>query len=155
MGASFALSYGAHLRFGFEDFVSLGLAIAAIVATHIVFFGALRDSLISTTPKAKLWRNLFWYVLYIGVLIVLYGAIYAEIGLKDGGMNVKDTRDFGVCLFFSITVWTTVGYGEISAVHPLARVVAGVEALNGSLVMAIFIAALVPSFQRLFASPTA
>jgi hypothetical protein len=46
-------------------------------------------------------------------------------------------------LYFSIVTLTTLGYGDITAVHPVARSVAMMEALLGQLYPAILIARLV------------
>jgi hypothetical protein len=49
----------------------------------------------------------------------------------------------GKLVYFSFVTLTTVGYGDISAVHPLARSLATAEALVGQLFPAILIATLV------------
>jgi hypothetical protein len=46
-------------------------------------------------------------------------------------------------LYFSIVTLTTLGYGDITAVHPVARSVVMMEALLGQLYPAILIARLV------------
>ena len=45
--------------------------------------------------------------------------------------------------YFSIVTLTTLGYGDITAVHPVARSVVMIEALLGQLYPAILIARLV------------
>ncbi len=45
--------------------------------------------------------------------------------------------------YFSIVTLTTLGYGDITAVHPVARSVVMMEALLGQLYPAILIARLV------------
>ncbi len=51
-------------------------------------------------------------------------------------------RDF---LYFSVVTLTTLGYGDIVPVNPVARTIAMVEALTGQLYLAILIARLVSS----------
>ena len=50
---------------------------------------------------------------------------------------------FDAFLYFSIVTLTTLGYGDITAIHPVARSVVMVEALLGQLYPAILIARLV------------
>ncbi len=45
--------------------------------------------------------------------------------------------------YYSFVTLTTVGYGDITPVHPLARAVAVLEALTGQLYLAIMLARLV------------
>ena len=49
----------------------------------------------------------------------------------------------GAFLYFSIVTLTTLGYGDITAIHPVARSVVMIEALLGQLYPAILIARLV------------
>jgi hypothetical protein len=51
--------------------------------------------------------------------------------------------DLKELLYFSFTSLTTMGYGDITPVHPLARSLANLEALIGQLYPAILIARLV------------
>jgi hypothetical protein len=46
-------------------------------------------------------------------------------------------------LYFSVVTLTTVGFGDIAAVHPVARSLVMVEALVGTLYPAILLARLV------------
>jgi voltage-gated potassium channel Kch len=46
-------------------------------------------------------------------------------------------------VYFSFVTLTTVGYGDITAVHPLARTLVIAEALTGQLFPAILLARLV------------
>jgi voltage-gated potassium channel Kch len=48
-------------------------------------------------------------------------------------------------VYFSFVTLTTVGYGDITAVHPLARTLVIAEALTGQLFPAIIIGGLVSS----------
>ena len=49
-------------------------------------------------------------------------------------------------LYFSYITLTTLGYGDVTPVHPLARWLAQVEAVFGELYIAILIATLVGSW---------
>ena len=68
------------------------------------------------------------------VIYLLHGPVSFN-GLQEG--NLKEF------LYFSFTTLTTVGYGDITPVHPLARSFANCESLVGQLYPAILIARLV------------
>ena len=53
------------------------------------------------------------------------------------------------CVYFSIVTWTTLGYGDLTATDGLGRAIVAAEALNGSLALAIFIALLVPTLEKI------
>jgi hypothetical protein len=62
--------------------------------------------------------------------------------LPLGGAQGIQTR-FALFLYFSVVTLTTVGFGDIAAVHPVARSLVMVEALVGQLYPAILIARIV------------
>ncbi len=59
--------------------------------------------------------------------ILVFASAYKHLGLVDEGRLVHDA---GAALYFSVTAWTTVGYGDVLAT-PLARPFAAVQALVG------------------------
>ena len=62
--------------------------------------------------------------------------------LPVGGAQGLQTRS-ALFLYFSVVTLTTVGFGDIAAVHPVARSLVMVEALVGQLYPAILLARLV------------
>ena len=68
------------------------------------------------------------------VVALWYPGAFA--GAVDGGGSLPWT-------YYSFVTLTTVGYGDIMPVHPLARAVAVLEALTGQLYLAIMLARLV------------
>jgi hypothetical protein len=62
--------------------------------------------------------------------------------LPPGGAEGIQPR-FALFLYFSVVTLTTVGFGDIAAVHPVARSLVMVEALIGTLYPAILLARLV------------
>jgi hypothetical protein len=62
--------------------------------------------------------------------------------LPLGGTQGMQTRSASF-LYFSVVTLTTVGFGDIAAVHPVARSLVMVEALVGTLYPAILLARLV------------
>lgn len=76
-------------------------------------------------------------------LIFMFGfhAVYMLAGTSSfNNLNGGNSKEF---LYFSFVSLTTVGYGDITPVHPLARSLANLESLIGQLYPAILIARLV------------
>ena len=64
----------------------------------------------------------------------------ARPGAFTGPMSAEGPRAW---LYFSFVTLTTVGYGDVLPVHPVARSLASLEAVVGPLYLAILIARLV------------
>ena len=82
------------------------------------------------------------------LVAVLFAIAYGMLaGLESGAFTVgsgeQPDAGWGGFLYFSLVTLTTVGYGDITAVHPMARSLATLEALIGQLYPAILIARLV------------
>jgi hypothetical protein len=80
-----------------------------------------------------------WFALY-GVLNILKPDSFAL-----GGVPLKEPVAWSTLLYFSMTTLTTLGYGDIVAVKPAARMFASLEAAAGVLYVAITVARLVAS----------
>jgi len=84
---------------------------------------------------------------------LLFGLMWAEVfqfleALKPGAFQIPsspagESDRFSPLLYFSFITLTTLGYGDILPVHPVARSLAMAEALMGQLYPAILIARLV------------
>jgi hypothetical protein len=81
------------------------------------------------------------YLLMGLVFAFIFHTIYLFEG--ESSFNNIGGADIKGFLYYSFTTLTTVGYGDISPVHPLARSFANLEALIGQLYPAILIARLV------------
>jgi hypothetical protein len=57
--------------------------------------------------------------------------------------SVTESGSFSSWIYFSLVTLTTLGYGDIGPVHPVARALATAEAITGQLYLAILIARLV------------
>jgi hypothetical protein len=84
-----------------------------------------------------------------GYLIIafLWAALYSiherllPGGLVDSSKGVIDAAE-GDFLYYSLITQTTTGYGEIVPISPSARLLASLQAVAGTLYLAVFIAAL-------------
>lgn len=91
-------------------------------------------------------------VLYLTIGL-LFVALYALVGVlipgAFNGLSISPRVSLPSDLvYFSFTTLTTVGYGDISPVHPLARSLANVEAIIGQLYPATLLARLVSLGQE-------
>jgi hypothetical protein len=77
---------------------------------------------------------------------LMWAAVYELIALHwPGAFQLPDAASWSPSNleYFSFSTLTTVGYGDVTAVHPIARSAAMLEALVGQLFPAILIARLV------------
>jgi len=115
-----------------------------VLLTFLILSQALRDG--ETTSRrimgavaAYLILGLIWYLAYH--LIALY---IPEAFSIQGPSTPGDTESIQSQLFyFSFITLTTLGYGDIVAVHPMARMLVILEGVTGQLFPAILIARLV------------
>ena len=87
----------------------------------------------------RLASGVFSYLL----MAVIWGLIYWRIeAVSPGSFNLPDTvgdNTRGVFMYFSMITRTTVGYGEISPAADLPRMLTGLQAVAGTMFVAIFI----------------
>jgi hypothetical protein len=80
------------------------------------------------------------YLLAGLIFAYIFHAVYLFTGITSFNNINGNLKEF---LYFSFTSLTTMGYGDVTPVHPLARSLANLEALIGQLYPAILIARLV------------
>jgi hypothetical protein len=99
---------------------------------------------------------LFLSLFVLCALLLSFTTVYRTVGLyppasdapvKSGAAVAKADgspvcREPGPCLYFAVTTWTTVGYGDYTPT-PAARTYAALEAMIGYLFMAFFIPTLI------------
>jgi hypothetical protein len=96
-----------------------------------------------------------------GYLLIAYMFAFAYVAvevLSPGSISLPDQRaetevrwqpgtDASALMYFSFTTLTTLGYGDVLPVSPLARSLAVLEVLAGQLYLAAFVARLVGAMQ--------
>lgn len=100
-----------------------------------------------TTGRVTSHRVVGAVLLYL-IVGMAFASVYTIIGAQDpqafSGFVVSDTADnAGHLIYFSMVTLTTVGYGDIVPVSPIARSFAILEASFGALYPATLIARLV------------
>lgn len=129
------------------------LVIAGFCGMTIVL--ALRQVIFAPGPVSvnRLMGALCIYLL-LGTLWSIFYA-FIEFGIPDafrypGAQATNLTAEF---LYYSFVTLTTLGYGDITPVHPVARTFSYLEAVAGQLFLAVLVAALVGRFRLESAKP--
>lgn len=129
------------------EWASLAGGFAVIIFIHIIFVDTLIEAHQPSTDRVMLMVNLAWCVAYILIFVAAYGWMFSLVALK--GPDGEISGDLASAIYFSVITWTSVGYGEFTPNSSFARLLAGIEALNGYLIMAMFIATLLKTFERI------
>ena len=87
--------------------------------------------------------GILWATLYGFVNEVFPGSIFSGM-LPDAYHHHKEINEF---LYFSYTTLTTLGYGDITSVTPIGRLMAVFEAMTGQLFLAFLVARLIAIYS--------
>ena len=112
----------------------LGLVLVRVLTARRVGFDEVCGGIAAYLLLAVIWAMCF---------AVLEATRPGSFGL-DGARPELVWNDL---LYFSLTTLTTLGYGDISPVSPVARIWASFEAATGSLYLAVLIARLVSAWR--------
>jgi voltage-gated potassium channel len=103
------------------------LFVVSLVLLALALVVQIRRILVSATPVLRAVRTL---VIGMPTLLVVFAATYVIIdGQQSGAFTEPLNRTDG--LYFTVTTFATVGYGDISPVTELARVVVTVQMVVG------------------------
>lgn len=122
-----------------EGWLSIGalLILTFLVLQHVFRDGPITADRVRGAILAYLLLGLVWAFAYELVELTYPGAVLM------GGQTLKDANPTHTFGYFSFVTLTTLGYGDIVPVHPIARSLAVAEALIGQLYPAILIGRLV------------
>lgn len=109
-----------------NGWVAFGLAIG-LVALGAAVAWQIRAILASATP---LLRAIQTVVIGLPSLLLLYASVYALMSNNDGASFTQELDRTGA-LYFTMTVFTTVGFGDISPVADSARIVTMTQMVVG------------------------
>jgi hypothetical protein len=117
------------------------LAIAcflAVVLRNVYKPGPVSAHRVRGAVAAYLLIGYFFMALYRLINYLFPDAFAAHTALVQPGENISN-----VFMYFSLVTLTTVGFGDVTAVHPAARSLVMLEGVVGTLYPTIFIARLV------------
>ena len=115
-----------------------------VLLTSLILGQALREGpttyhRITGAVAAYLFLGVIWSLAYYLVTIWIPGAFSIQGSLTPGDRESLQSQLF----YFSFVTLTTLGYGDIVAVHPIVRMLVILEGVIGQLFPAILIARLV------------
>ena len=107
-----------------------------LVAHQVLFTGNIDTNKIVGAICIYLLLGLIWAMMYLFIAEAVPGAF-------NGMTQAPWLDNFGTAVYFSFVTITTLGYGDISPVLPLARFLVYMEAIVGVFYMAILVASLI------------
>jgi hypothetical protein len=129
-------------------FLTAGLVLIAFVVANLLRFVLLAPSVnvevLCASISAYLMLGLLWTLAYWLVDQLTSGGAFA-FNTNEGRHSIRGFNAF----YFSFVTLSTVGYGDITPVSKVARMLAAMEAMTGLLYVAVLIARLV----ALYSSP--
>jgi hypothetical protein len=112
------------------------LAFALITLVQVFSPGAINWHRVLGAIAAYLLIGLMWSYAYALADMLVPGSIHPMVNAQE------DVAPMARYVYFSFTTLTTLGFGDIVPVHPIARTLAVAEALIGQLYPAVLIAGL-------------
>jgi voltage-gated potassium channel len=129
-------------------FLTAGLVLIAFVVANLLRFvlraPSVNMDVLCASLSAYLMLGLLWTVAYWLVDQLTPGGAFA-FNTNEGRQSIRGFNAF----YFSFVTLSTVGYGDITPVSKVARMLAAMEAMTGLLYVAVLIARLV----ALYSSP--
>jgi hypothetical protein len=117
------------------------LRIVVAIGRHVLTAREVTGDILAGAVCLYLLLGLMWAIAYAFLLALDPGAFAVADHLLDGGAGRGPS--FSAITYFSFVTLTTLGYGEMSPITPIARNLAWLEAVVGQLFVAITIARLV------------
>ena len=129
----------------FLYFGSLVLFLGTVGVTLFVYLG--RRGVIT---RGRIFGSVSLYFIIAFLWFGIYNLINTKFPGAFAGSAYAGVAELprGTFLYFSMVTLTTLGYGDIVPVHPVARAAASLEAMTGVLYLTITVARLVSGFQR-------
>lgn len=130
------------LLLGLDRFVVLPRALSdglGLIAFYLLLCAALFRRVTSERPvTTELLYGLC--ALYLQLGLAFSFAFRVVSGLVPGAFNGVDAEQLDAFVYYSLATLTTVGYGDIHAIAPAARLLAGGEAVIGVMFIALLVA---------------
>ena len=107
-----------------------------LVAHQVLFTGSITGNDIVGAICIYMLLGLIWALLYLFIAEAVPGAF-------NGLSQAPWLENFAAAVYFSFVTITTLGYGDVSPILPLARFLVVMEAIVGVFYMAILVASLI------------
>ncbi|AYB35263.1 potassium channel family protein [Chryseolinea soli] len=131
-----------------EERPALNLVYTILVAGYMIYIITMVIRQIFTSQITTVYQiggGVAAYILLGHIWASMYLALYIiqPGSFQYGGAAIQNDEALKQLSYFSFVTLTTIGYGDITAVGPVARILVMIEGLLGQLFPAIFIATLV------------
>ena len=124
--------------------VVLAMFLLLVAISLFIFLGLHRGSTsarLTISVSLYFLLGLSWFAIYNVINSVQPGSI------AEAGTPITGVAHWSTILYFSMVTLTTLGYGDVIAIRPAARMLAVLEASAGVLYLAITVARLVGAAQ--------
>ena len=127
------------------DGILLSLSSLVLIGGLVIVFMQLVEPMRS--DREKLFSAVFGYFLIAWLWAYLYWRIETNL---PGAMNFPEQSSAGgsAYLYFSLVTLTTLGYGDVTPLLPVPRILAALEAALGALYIAVLIGQIVGQVRR-------
>ena len=114
------------------------------------FRRSLKKSFFGAWGLIDFGRSLVAPVMYAGILIVVFGAIFAlDMLLGWGLFDFEGTsRSWLTPVYFSVVTYTTLGYGDVTPIHPLGEFLVILEVILGYTTLGLVLSILANKVAR-------
>ena len=141
------IATGADLTLESNTFASAGLSIAFLFCGLSLWI-ALREVLFGERVDANRLAGAVCVYLLIGLAwAFIYSFIAIMMPEAFSGLSPNLDHRFVDLLYYSFVTLTTLGYGDITPASPFVRTLAYLQAVIGTMYMAILVASLIGSFR--------
>ena len=133
------------IRFAIGYYAAIGLFVSyavVVILYEVTQAQSFNYHLIISALAAYLLLALLWAILYSIIEIIEPGSFAVNPLLLEAD-SIAPNEIFPTFLYFSLITLTTVGYGDITPVSPVARSVSSIEPVVGQLLLAVLVAWLV------------
>lgn len=119
-----------------------------VVAAGIILFGALTITFLqllkpAVSEREKLFSAVFGYLLLAMIWALVYWRVYQAFPEAFNLPEADQTGQSSPFFYFSLVTMTTLGYGEITPAAAITRTLAGLQAVVGTLYIAVLIGQIV------------
>lgn len=103
--------------------------------------------------RTTLIMHYTYFLINLLFLIIVFAKLHSHFGVLVNGGSAT-SHEFFDALYFSVVVWTTLGFGDMAPASTAGRMVAMIEALLGLMSMALAVAVTVSVIDGLSKSGT-
>jgi len=105
------------------NWVPIALIIAAVIIFSIFFAFQLRKVKRARYPEV---RSIEALIMVSIMFIAVFAAIYTQLSVRNPG-SFSEPLDHFTAYYYAMTVLATVGFGDITPVSPLARILSMIQ----------------------------